>query len=183
MSAAEASAPKIMLRVGGKASPADSPAPRETGSIGDDNTTDLPQNGSAPRRNPFGGSQASSTVMPNLAQLDRARSASTSVASPTLSTTAVVKAEDGARRSPSTGGMNQAGGLHQNNMSGSTDTASSPHPRSNSMLPPATTTPSLTHFSSYPQSGSQQPTNSNLMYGNHTTGFESKWRQPGKGIL
>jgi hypothetical protein len=169
--------PKITLRMGGRHSPADSPAP----SVGPNGRANSPQNPTGLRRNPFGGSQKSSNVVPSLDQLDRARSFSGSVASPTPSTSAVVKNEEGSKNSPSlppaTASLNQSGS------NGLSRSVSGLHLNGTSMLPPTSTTPGLPvtpNFASTIPGSSYNPLPA---YHTPNSSFESKWRQPGKGIL
>ena len=154
-----AEAPKITLKFpGGKASPAESPAPPANGS-GDNNTG---INGSS-RRNPFSNSRASATPMPNLDQPD---STSASTASPTPSNPAPVKKEESARDSPAVSSLNGVRGISQ--------VVSTPGATSSTMAPP--TTPGLPNSNTYTAGGFVQsfPHNTN-------SSFESKLRQPGQG--
>lgn len=163
--AASASAPKITLKFGGaagKASPADSPAPQTNGSNG----SDTPVNGTA-RRNPFGGS--SSTPVPALGQLERARSMSGSVASPTPPNAALVKNEEGGRNSPAI-----APGYR-----GPSQAVSSPGLNGSGMPPPLT--PALSQQSQYSQGGYAQSFNHQVQPLNQS--YESQIRQPGKGNI
>lgn len=160
--------PKITLKFGGsRASPADSPAPQ------------LPpqtngSNGVAPnglsRRNPFGGSHSSATPIPNLEQLERARSMSGSVPSPTTSNSGLVKNEDAARNSP-------ALAPNYNNYRGGSQAVSTPGLSGNGMPPPST--PGLQNIyaqgGGYAQSFNHQP-----QFQPPNPSFDSKWRQPGK---
>jgi hypothetical protein len=159
-------APKILLKFGGggKASPADSPAPQTNGSNG----SDTPVNGTG-RRNPFGGS--SSTPVPTLDQLERARSMSGSVASPTPSNAALVKNEEGARNSPAIA-VGYAYG-------GSSQAVSTPGLNGSGMGPPST--PGLPQQNQYSQGSYAQSFNHQAQYQPPNPGYESKWRQPGKG--
>lgn len=163
-------APKILLKFGGgggKASPAESPAPQTNGSNG----SDAPVNGTV-RRNPFGGS--SSTPVPILDQLDRARSMSGSagaVPSPTPSNAALVKNEEGARNSPA---IAAAYGYR-----GSSQAVSTPGLNGNGMPPPST--PGLPQQNQYSQGGYAQSFNHQAQYQPPNPSYESKWRQPGKG--
>ena len=158
-------APKITLKFGGgKASPADSPAPQTNGSNG----SEVPVNGTG-RRNPFGGS--SSTPVPALDQLERARSLSGSVASPTPSNAAMVKSEEGARNSPAIGpGYGYRG---------SSQVVSTPGLNGNGMPPPST--PGLPQQSQYSQGGYAQSFNHQAQHQAPNPSYESKWRHPGKG--
>ena len=156
--------PKITLKFGGgKASPADSPAPQAAPQT---NGT----NGAAPngmsRRNPFGGSHSAATPLPSLDPLDRARSMSGSVPSPTLSNSAPVKNEDGARNSPAiTAGYAYRG-----------QAVSTPGLPGNGMLPPSTPgLPNQYSQGAYAPSFNHQP-----VYQPPNPSFDSKWRQPGK---
>lgn len=152
--------------MGAKASPSDSPAgtPRLNG-------VDSPVNGTTTRRNPFGSSQTSSAAVPTLGQLDHTRSMSDSVASPTPSTSAMVKNEDTAKPSPSilTPTMN----FNQSNQNGR---PSSSHQNGNAMAPPLGSQSISGYGSHYNASG---------QYGQPytpTPSFDTKWRQPGKGM-
>lgn len=167
--------PKITLRMGGRPSPAESPAPATLNGRGNS-----PQNGVGLRRNPFGNSQKSSTAaIPSLEQLERARSFSGSVASPSPSTSALIKNEEGSKLSPSL--PPAAISLNQNNSNGLNRSASSLHLNGNSMLPPTSTAPVSTtaNFASAMPGAIYNPVPA---YHNQNSSFESKWRQPGKGI-
>lgn len=159
--------PKITLKFGGsRASPADSPAPQLAPQTNGSNG--MAPNGLS-RRNPFGGSHSSATPIPNLEQLERARSMSGSVSSPTPSNSALVKNEDAARNSPA---------LQTNYSSyrGGSQAASTPGLSGNGMPPPST--PGLpTMFS---QGGYAQSFNHQTPYQPPNPSFDSKWRQPGK---
>jgi hypothetical protein len=167
--------PKITLRMGGRPSPADSPAP--SGTV--NGRGNSPPNGAGLRRNPFGSSQKSSTAVPSLDQLERARSFSGSVASPSPSTSALIKNEEGSKHSPSLppAAMN----LNQSNGNGLNRSASGLHLNGNTMLPPTSTTPvsATTNFASAMPGPIYNPV---LAYHNPNSSFESKWRQPGKGM-
>jgi hypothetical protein len=158
--------PKITLKFGGqgKASPAESPAPQTNGSNG----SDAPVNGTG-RRNPFGGS--SSTPVPTLDQLERARSMSDSVASPTTSNAALVKNEEGGRISP----VIAPGYGYRGNSQG----ASTPGLNGSGMPPPSTA--GLPPQNQYSQGGYTQSFNHQAPYQQPNPSYESKWRQPGKG--
>ena len=160
-------APKITLKFpGGKASPAESPAPQTNGMNGNAAAA----NGSS-RRNPFGGSYSSSTPVPSLDQLERARSMSGSAASPTPSNSAPVKNEDGARNSPAIpSGYNNYGGPSQ--------AVSTPGLNGSVMPPPST--PGLPNQNLYVNGGYAQSFNHHSQYQAPNPTFESKWRQPGK---
>lgn len=156
--------PRITLKfpAGGKASPRDSPAPQTNGA----GNHGVPMNGTA-RRNPFGGSHSSATPVPSLDQLERARSMSGSVASPTPSSAAPVKNED-ARNSPAI----VAGFNHR----APSQAVSTPGLNGNGMPPPST--PGLPN--QYSQGGYAQSFNHSTQYHPPNLGFDSKWRQPGK---
>jgi len=159
--------PKITLKFGGgKASPADSPAPQPAPQTNG-------SNGAAPnglgRRNPFGGSQSSATPVPSLDQLERARSMSGSVPSPTPSNSAPVKNEDGARNSPAI----PAG---YNSYRGGSQVVSTPGLAGSGMPPPST--PGLQNL--FSQGGYAQSFNHQPQYQPPNPSFDSKWRQPGK---
>jgi hypothetical protein len=159
--------PKITLKFGGnRASPADSPAPQVAPQTNGANGTAL--NGTN-RRNPFGGAHSSATPVPTLEQLERARSMSGSVPSPTPSNSAPVKNEDAARNSPA---LQQS----YNSFRGGSQAVSTPGLSGNGMPPPST--PGLQNMFSqggYAQSFSHQPP-----YQPPNPSFDSKWRQPGK---
>jgi hypothetical protein len=162
------SGPKITLKFGGsRASPADSPAPQPAPQTNGSNGVAL--NGLS-RRNPFGGSHAAATPIPNLDQLERARSMSGSVPSPTPSNSGLVKNEDGARNSP-------ALVPGYNGYRGGSQAASTPGLSGNGMPPPST--PGLQNIFSqgggYAQSFNHQP-----QFQPPNPSFDSKWRQPGK---
>jgi len=159
--------PKILLKFGGgggKASRADSPAPQTNGSNG----SDVSANGTV-RRNPFGGT--SSTPVPVLDQLERARSISGSVHSPTPSSAAIVRSEEGARSSPAIA----PGQLYR----GSSHTASTPSLNGNGMPPPST--PGLPQQTSLSQGGYAQSFNHQAHYQAPAPSYESRWRPAGKG--
>lgn len=168
--------PKITLRMGGRPSPADSPAPPAVPN-GRENS---PQNNAGPRRNPFGSSQKSSTAVPSLDQLDRARSFSGSAASPTPSTSAVVKNEEGSKNSPSL--PPTAMSLNQSSSDGLNRSTSGLHLNGNSMLPPNSATPGLPATPNFTSSMPGSSYNPVPAYHTPNSSFESKWRQPGKGI-
>jgi hypothetical protein len=160
--------PKITLKFGGsRASPADSPAPQPAPQTNGSNG--VAANGLS-RRNPFGGSHAVPTPLPNLDQLDRARSMSGSVPSPTTSNSGLVKNEDVARNSP-------ALAQNYNSYRGGSQGVSTPGLSGNGMPPPST--PGLPNIYSqgggYAQSFNHQPP-----YQPPNPSFDSKWRQPGK---
>lgn len=164
--------PKITLKFGpggSRASPADSPAPQLA-----PQTNGL--NGTAPnglsRRNPFGGSHSTATPIPNLEQLERARSMSGSVPSPTPSNSAPVKNEEAARNSPAL-----APGY--NTYRGGSQAVSTPGLSGNGMPPPST--PGLPNI--YSQGGYAQSFNHQPQYQPPNPSFDSKWRQPGKSKL
>ncbi|PMD38186.1 Bromodomain-containing protein-like protein [Hyaloscypha variabilis F] len=160
--------PKITLKFGGsRASPADSPAPQPAPQTNGSNG--VAANGLS-RRNPFGGSHAVPTPLPSLDQLDRARSMSGSVPSPTTSNSGLVKNEDVARNSP-------ALAPNYNSYRGGSQGVSTPGLSGNGMPPPST--PGLQNIYSqgggYAQSFNHQPP-----YQPPNPSFDSKWRQPGK---
>lgn len=150
--------PKFTLKFPGRPTPVDSPTPqapvRANGSAGHATT-----NG----RNPF----ASATPAPSLIPLERARSASGSVSSPTPSSAALVKNEDAGRNSP-------AVTAPMSNLRGSSQAAASPGVAVNGMLPP--TTPG----NIYNAGGYAQSFNHQAQYNPPNPSFDSKWRQPGK---
>jgi hypothetical protein len=164
-------APKILLKFGGgggKASPADSPTPQANGLNGS-NGTEAPVNGTV-RRNPFTASSA--TPVPVLDQLERARSMSGSMPSPTPSNAALVKSEEGARNSPAiTPGIGYRG---------SSQAASTPVLNGSGMPPPST--PVLPQQNQYSQNGYVQSFNHQALYQPSNPTYESKWRQGDKGL-
>jgi hypothetical protein len=165
--------PKITLKLGGRGSPVESPAPQTNGSNG------TPANGT--RRNPFGGSSSTATPAPNLDQLERAKSASGSVSSPTPSVVAPVKNEEGARNSPAIPAVGYT------NHRGASQAVSTPGLPTPSIGMPPPSTPGVTNngitnngnntytASGYAQSFPHQP-----QFPPQHSSFESKWRQPGK---
>jgi len=157
--------PRITLKLPGqKGSPAPSPAVQLNGTNGSGPAA----NGSG-RRNPFGGQVSASTGAPSLDQLERARSMSGSVASPTIPTATAVKNEDGRRASPA---------LVPTTSHPASSQVSTPGLNAAGMLPPLT--PGATQ--SYSQSGGfAQSFNHQPQYPVPNPSFESKWRQPGKG--
>jgi hypothetical protein len=161
--------------MGGRPSPADSPAPPATLN----GRASSPQNGMGLRRNPFGGSQKPSNTVPTLDQLERARSFSGSVASPTPSTSAVIKNEEGSKHSPSL--PPAAMSLNPSSTNGLNRSGSSLHLNGTTMLPPTSTTPvsATSNFASAIAGPSYNPVPA---YHTPNSSFESKWRQPGKGI-
>lgn len=165
--------PKITLRMGGRPSPADSPA----SPAALNGRANSPQNGMSLRRNPFGSLQKSSNTVPSLDQLERARSFSGSVASPTPSASAVIKNEEGSKHSPSI--PPAAMSLNQSSTNGLNRSASSLHLNGTTMLPPTSTTPisATSNFASAMTGPSYNPVPA---YHTPNSSFESKWRQPGK---
>jgi hypothetical protein len=162
--------------MGGRPSPADSPAPL----VAPNGRANSPQNSTGLRRNPFGSSQKSSNAVPSLEQLDRARSFSGSVASPTPSTSAMVKNEEGSKNSPSLPPATVS--LNQHSSNGINRSGSGVHINGTSMLPPTSATPGLPatpNFTSTVPGSSYNPLSA---YHTPNSSFESKWRQPGKGI-
>lgn len=159
--------PRITLKLAGqKGSPAPSPVVQSSGASGA-NGNGHPANGTG-RRNPFGGSVSAAVGVPNLDQLERARSMSDSVASPTISSATAVKNEDGRRNSPAV--------APNPNYRASSQAVSTPGVTAG-MPPPST--PGVTQ--SYSQSGGfAQSFNHQLQYPVSNPAFESKWRQPGK---
>ncbi|TVY29978.1 Protein polybromo-1 [Lachnellula hyalina] len=158
-------APKITLKLGGRPSPADSPAPQTNGSNG------ATLNG-APRKNPFVGSVSGATPLPNLDPLERAKSMSDSAASPTPSNSAAVKSEEVAHKSPAIQTANY------NNYRPLSQPVSTPGPLGNGMLPPSTPgipTPNLFNSGGYAQSF-QHPT----MFQAPNPAVDNKWRPEGQ---
>jgi hypothetical protein len=176
MSAAEPT-PRITLRMGGKPSPADSPVPTPD----PNGSTSSDQNGgAAPRRNPFGSSKSANAV-PSLEQLDKARSFSGSIASPSPSAAGLVKNEDGAKNSPSL--PLAVPSYNQTSTNGISRPTSSAQTNGTSMLPPTSTTPGFPAGLNPSSSGLGQPYTSQPVYHAPNPSFESKWRQPGKSEL
>ncbi|TVY19201.1 Chromatin structure-remodeling complex subunit rsc1 [Lachnellula arida] len=168
-------APKITLKLGGRPSPADSPAPQTNGSNG------AALNG-ASRKNPFVASVSGTTPLPNLDPLERAKSTSDSAASPTPSNSAAVKNEEVAHKSPAIQTANY------NNYRPPSQPASTPGPPGNGMLPPSTPglptpglptpglpTPNLFNSGGYAQSF-QHPTT----YQAPNPAVDNKWRPEGQ---
>lgn len=179
-SAPEVPTPKITLRVGAKASPVVSanttPAPATNGSA----PTQTPA-GVAPSRNPFGGSHAASTPVPNIGQLERTRSFSGTLPSPSLVPAATVKREDSTRQSPATAVPAVTPSLGQNQDRSSSQATS--HAPPNTMLPP--TTPGLTNGSYHGSTTTPVHHNPYASSSPQVKGLgfmESKWRQAGKGM-
>lgn len=158
--------------MGPKASPADSPAgtPGLSG-------VDSPVNGTASRRNPFGGTQTSSAAVPSLPQLEHTRSMSGSVASPTTSTSAVVKNEDGQKSTSLI--VNPMTTLTQGVQNGRPNSA---HTNGSSMMPPSGNQ-SISGYGSHYGSSGQVQSYGQTAYPTPNPSFESKWRLPGKGML
>jgi hypothetical protein len=174
MSAPAEPTPKITFRMGEKPSPADSPAP--LGVMNGGGNPD--QNGTAVRRNPFGSSQRLANAVPSLDHLDRARSFSGSVSSPTPSASAMVKNEDGPKNSPSlppaTPNYNQTTVMARS--------LSGLHTNGSSMLPMTHATPGFAPSSNLGPT-ILGPYGSQLAYHATNPNYESKWRQSGKGEL
>ncbi|KAG9247018.1 Bromodomain-containing protein-like protein [Calycina marina] len=119
------------------------------------------------RRNPFGGFVATAAAVPSLDPLDRARSMSGSVASPTVSAISAVKNEDMPRTSPALAPTT----IHR----ASSQAASTPG--LTGMHPPSTPGFAAT----YPQTGGYTQSFSHpAQYPVHNSAFDTKWRQPGK---
>lgn len=159
---------RITLKLSGqKGSPTPTPVVQPNNSNGNG-----PQANGTGRRNPFGGSASVATGVPSLDQLERARSMSGSVASPTVSSAGAVKHEDGRRNSPAL--------APNTNYRASSQAVSTPGLNSAGMLPPSTPGLGQTHSQpgGFAQSFNQQP-----QYPIPNPAFESKWRQPGKGKL
>jgi hypothetical protein len=121
---------KVILKIGAKSSPATTPAPHTNGT----GNHAAGQNGTS-RKNPFGGSQSSSTPVPSLEQIDRAKSASAAGASPSPSVAAPVKREEIARDSPAL--------LAGNEIRSTSQASSTPAVGASGMAPPLTPNPSL----------------------------------------
>lgn len=150
--------PRITLKIGPKGSPAGSPAPQVNGAAA---------NG-AGRKNPFGGSTSVAAPIPSLDQLEKARSMSGSVASPTTSNTAPVKSEEIARNSPA---LSAGQGSATTNQAVSTTGLNG-----SGMLPPL----APGNSQNYTPGGFAQSFNHQSQYHAPNPAFESKWRQPGK---
>ncbi|PBP21026.1 Bromodomain-containing protein [Diplocarpon rosae] len=122
-------------------------------------------------RNPF----ASAVSSPNIEQLERAKSASVSVASPTPSNSALFKNEEVVRNSP-------ASLVPYNNLRGPSQAITTPGMLTNSML--ASTAPAQTNIlnsAGYAQSFNHQAqSQSQSQFAASSLSFDSKWRQPGK---
>lgn len=175
MSSAPEAVPKITLRMGGKGSPSESPVPPVLVN-GTTATIENIQNGVGPRRNPFSGSQISSTPLPSIGQLEQAQ-LSGSAASPSPSVPSLVKNEDGSKPSPPV--TLTPANLSQNNHSTSTNGAPNLHINGNSMLPPTDISghsPSITNIVTQPQSYAPH-----FSHQVPNPSFESKWRSEGKG--
>lgn len=155
-------AQKYTLKFGSKAGPTDSPAPQSATQSNGSNGTPA-ANGAA--RNPF----HFATPAPRLDQLERARSASGSVASPTPSNAAPVKNEEGGRYSPAV--LAPYNGVRSSSQAVSTPGVSMP-----GMLPPTTTGQS----NPYNPNGYAQSFNHQAQYTQPNPSFESKWRPSGK---
>lgn len=163
-------APKITLKLGGRPSPADSPAPQTNGSNG------AAINGTS-RKNPFVGSVSGATPLPNIDPLERAKSMSDSATSPTPSNSAAVKNEEVAHKSPAIQTANY------NNYRPPSQPVSTPGPPANGMLPPSTPglptpalpTPNLFNSGGYAQSF-QHPT----VYQAPNPAVDNKWRPEGQ---
>ena len=155
-------APKIALKVG-RPSPADSPAPQTNGSNG------TPANG-ASRKNPFGGSYSSATPVPNLDQLDRARSMSGSAPSPTPSGSAAIKNEEIARNSPALQAANY-------NYRAPSQAVSTPGLSGAGMPPPST--PGVPPQNMYSTGGYAQSFPHPAMYAQNPA-VDNKWRPEGQ---
>jgi hypothetical protein len=154
--------PRITLKIGPKGSPAGSPAPQVNGANG------AAVNG-AGRRNPFGGSTSVAATSPSLDQLEKARSMSSSVASPTTSNAGPVKSEEVARNSPALTAGQGFGAPSQ--------AFSTPGLNESGMPPPS----APGNSNNYTPSGYAQSFNHQSQYHAPNPAFESKWRQPGKG--
>ena len=181
-----AGAKKIMLKIGGNKAPQPQPPqnPRITLKLPGQKGSPVPSpavplnvangNGTAAngtsRRNPFGGSATTTPGVPTLDQLDRTRSMSGSVASPTIASAATVKHEDGPRHSPAL--------VSNPNYRAPSQTVSTPGPNTVGMPPPST--PGLGQGNSQ-SGGFAQSFNHQPQYPVLNPAFESKWRQPGKG--
>ena len=152
--------PKITLKLG-RATPTDGPAPQINGP---DQNGHAVQNGTS--KTPFGGS--SSNPLANLNGLDRGRSLSTAAGSPAPSHAIAMKNEMPPRNSPAP--TANYGGYRAVSQS-----AIPPHLQSGGMPPPST--PGLSNHSPYAQSYNHHANNAS------NAGFESKWRQPGKGEI
>ncbi|CZT46934.1 related to member of RSC complex [Rhynchosporium secalis] len=157
---------KFTLKFPGRPTPAAaSPTPTPLAAIRANGSTGFAVSNGAGPRNPF----ASVTPAPSLEQLERARSASGSVPSPTGSNPALVKNEEASRNSP-------AVLAPFDNLRASSQSVSSPGLATNGMLPP--TTPGVSN--AYNTGGFAQSFNHQAQYNPPNPSFDSKWRQPGK---
>ena len=159
-------APKITLKLGTKStdSPSTTPAPHTNGTNGDVVT----QNGST-RRNPFSGATQSSTPAPKLDHLERAKSASIAVGSPSPALANSIKNEESAGNSPAPSAPNGVRSTSQ--------TSSTPVPIGTSMAPPST--PGLGSAVPAVPNGTTVVAPPPVPVTNPS--FESKWRQPDQG--
>lgn len=165
MSSAAEPPPKITLRMGNKASPAESPAPSAA------------LNGNGDKgRNTFRGSQSVSSV-PTPSQLDRARSTSDSVASPTSSTAALVKNEDASKQSPVIQPTNSS--LVPNGQATLPHSGGAQVNGSSTPAAPMGALPTPPNLNPYLQGTSLY---NGQTYHPPNPSYESKWRQPGKGM-
>ncbi|RFU28365.1 hypothetical protein B7463_g7962, partial [Scytalidium lignicola] len=145
-----------------KASPAGSPAPQQNGVNG----TGVPVNGVS-RKVALTGSNSGT---PSLDHLERTRSMSGSVASPTPSQSTAVKREEGIGNSPAPPPV-------QNTQASSTQEGHNGIQAGIGMPPP---TSGVSSQSPFPQSGYAHSFNHTPVYHPPNPSYESKWRQPGK---
>lgn len=160
---------KITLKLG--RSPADSPAPHTNGS--GSNTVSV-ANGEA-RKTPLTGSKPQHAAASAVDQLDQVRSLSSSVAppSPTVLSAPPPKSEVLFQNSPAVPNTSAAPANYANHR---------PAPLA-AMLPPST--PGLSNHNQHAQNGYAQSFNHPAGYSapSHSSGYESKWRPPGKSML
>lgn len=162
---------KLTFKIASKASPAVTPAVTPAPPTNGASKSNAAANGTS-RRNPFSVAQPSSAPIP-LEQLERAKSVSGSVASPSPSLApAPVKNEEVARNSPALVAPN---GVRSASQASATPVAAG----SVVMAPPST--PALSAVNTYSSAGyaqsfaPQQP-----QYQQPSPIYESKWRQPGQ---
>lgn len=162
-------APKIMLRMGVKESPAETPIQTPSPII---SSTNVPQSGITVRGTALAGA---STGTPSLVHIDRGRSISRSVASPTLSVSAPVKSEG--RPSPSI--LPSATVQTTSVQNGTTiQVNGSVMPSPARISPGVPTNGALLNGISTAGHGYGQPSPYHVP---PTPSLDSKWRPPGKG--
>lgn len=126
-------------------------------------------------RNPFGRSQSGSgsTQIPSLHTTSQERTRSASVEQP-VGTSNGVKSEVPSGQSPALGTVQLNRDINRSSESGH-----SPHPAISTMPPPSSVTPRLSSHSPHPQATAN---NHNWNVQSAATSFDSRWRQPGKGM-